>query len=137
MHKFNLVENAEDSLTYALVHIGPVNENSTGDWKRIIVNLAHVVELLVKEKLRQIHPAFVFASVDKYPSNTAFTVGAELAFARVQKIGNVEFTESEISAVNSVRAKRNEIEHFEFKICLLYTSPSPRDATLSRMPSSA
>ena len=25
----------------------------------------------------------------------------------------------------------------EFSICLLYTSPSPRDATLSRMPSSA
>ena len=25
----------------------------------------------------------------------------------------------------------------EFEICLLYTSPSPRDATLSRMPSSA
>ena len=25
----------------------------------------------------------------------------------------------------------------EYKICLLYTSPSPRDATLSRMPSSA
>ena len=29
--------------------------------------------------------------------------------------------------------------HFEeqYKPCLLYTSPSPRDATLSRMPSSA
>ena len=26
---------------------------------------------------------------------------------------------------------------FQFKGCLLYTSPSPRDATLSRMPSSA
>ena len=25
----------------------------------------------------------------------------------------------------------------EYKVCLLYTSPSPRDATLSRMPSSA
>ena len=25
----------------------------------------------------------------------------------------------------------------QFKCCLLYTSPSPRDATLSRMPSSA
>ena len=25
----------------------------------------------------------------------------------------------------------------EFNVCLLYTSPSPRDATLSRMPSSA
>ena len=28
-------------------------------------------------------------------------------------------------------------EHYLFKPCLLYTSPSPRDATLSRMPSSA
>ena len=31
-----------------------------------------------------------------------------------------------------------KIENFgEAKVCLLYTSPSPRDATLSRMPSSA
>ena len=29
------------------------------------------------------------------------------------------------------------ISHSELDICLLYTSPSPRDATLSRMPSSA
>ena len=27
--------------------------------------------------------------------------------------------------------------HLPFRLCLLYTSPSPRDATLSRMPSSA
>ena len=27
--------------------------------------------------------------------------------------------------------------HGKIKICLLYTSPSPRDATLTRMPSSA
>ena len=27
--------------------------------------------------------------------------------------------------------------HLDVYICLLYTSPSPRDATLSRMPSSA
>ena len=37
----------------------------------------------------------------------------------------------------------NEVEKLdydefkEFMSCLLYTSPSPRDATLSRMPSSA
>ena len=29
------------------------------------------------------------------------------------------------------------IKQAQHKICLLYTSPSPRDATLSRMPSSA
>ena len=28
-------------------------------------------------------------------------------------------------------------EYFDYIPCLLYTSPSPRDATLSRMPSSA
>ena len=27
--------------------------------------------------------------------------------------------------------------HFDYKICLLYTSPSPRDRSVSRMPSSA
>ena len=31
----------------------------------------------------------------------------------------------------------NAIRHEAGRICLLYTSPSPRDATLSRMPSSA
>ena len=31
----------------------------------------------------------------------------------------------------------NRLEQREGRVCLLYTSPSPRDATLSRMPSSA
>ena len=34
------------------------------------------------------------------------------------------------------RSERGE-RHMELMNCLLYTSPSPRDATLSRMPSSA
>ena len=29
------------------------------------------------------------------------------------------------------------IYHLDYNVCLLYTSPSPRDSTLSRMPSSA
>ena len=39
--------------------------------------------------------------------------------------------QSSSNSVNSRRSKKN------FNACLLYTSPSPRDATLSRMPSSA
>ena len=31
----------------------------------------------------------------------------------------------------------NILEELQYKICLLYTSPSPRDRTRSRMPSSA
>jgi hypothetical protein len=44
MHKFNLIENAQDSLKHALEHMGPVQTNGTGDWKRIIVDCAHVIE---------------------------------------------------------------------------------------------
>ena len=40
-----------------------------------------------------------------------------------------------ITINDMVNAQYNLLDHF--KICLLYTSPSPRDATLSRMPSSA
>ena len=35
------------------------------------------------------------------------------------------------------RKKLNELSFSEVKNCLLYTSPSPRDGLLSRMPSSA
>jgi len=40
-----------------------------------------------------------------------------------------------LEAAENRRAPR--IEWPEASVCLLYTSPSPRDATLSRMPSSA
>lgn len=116
MNKFNLIENANDSLKHAIEHMGPVSRNGIGDWKRIIVDFSHVVELLFKEKLRQIHPAFIYADIDKYPSNTPYTVGAELAFKRLQKIGNLQFSKEEISAISTARLKRNEIEHYEFLI---------------------
>lgn len=97
MHNFNLIENAVDSLIHAMEHMGPIRENRTGDWKRIIVDFAHVVELLFKEKLRQIHPALVFSDIDKYPSSGAHTVSSKLAFNRLQKIGKLKFTQIDIA----------------------------------------
>ena len=38
---------------------------------------------------------------------------------------------------NRLKKAESRLESLIFKDCLLYTSPSPRDATLSRMPSSA
>ena len=55
-------------------------------------------------------------------------------------INNLEYTVSELS--NSIkRIIEDNFDYIRIKAeigsCLLYTSPSPRDATLSRMPSSA
>ena len=37
----------------------------------------------------------------------------------------------------SKKSKKDPLDNIKDYNCLLYTSPSPRDATLSRMPSSA
>ena len=65
-------------------------------------------------------------------------------------INALEITENVYVATDSVLVKNNlkeitnnvvitKTEHISGtdRVCLLYTSPSPRDATLSRMPSSA
>ena len=47
-----------------------------------------------------------------------------------------EFKASRDKQNEILKAEQRELARQE-RICLLYTSPSPRDATLSRMPSSA
>lgn len=116
IHKFNLVENALDSFEHAIAHLTSVGSISPGDFKRVILDLSHVAELLFKERLRRIHPAFVLSNVDKYPSLAAFTVSAEEALRRLQKIGGVEFNSEDDSALKIIREKRNAIEHYEFEI---------------------
>ena len=115
-HKFNLIENAADSLVHALEHIGPVEKGGISDWKRVIRDLAHVIELLFKERLRAVHPAFVYADVDKYPSANPLTVSSERALKRLTSIANVSLSEQDAKFVEQIRKKRNEIEHFEFTI---------------------
>ena len=47
---------------------------------------------------------------------------------------NIEIPSEELTDLNTVG---DVIEYMKSKGCLLYTSPSPRDRTRSRMPSSA
>ena len=58
---------------------------------------------------------------------------SEIIITKLDQINFEAFQEYD----EGVKCYINSEELDKSKICLLYTSPSPRDATLSRMPSSA
>ena len=49
----------------------------------------------------------------------------------------VQLNEDELNIVNDIIDNNKSITFAQNNPCLLYTSPSPRDGLLSRMPSSA
>ena len=63
---------------------------------------------------------------------------------KVSKLGKVDgYAEyikenrSDVNAVVTSKSDTSQLPDGKYYICLLYTSPSPRDGLLSRMPSSA
>ena len=69
-------------------------------------------------------------------SGNVFTQGANLIVEGTSAADTVEVRQ----IGGNLRVLVNNFDHGQFALptgCLLYTSPSPRDATLSRMPSSA
>ena len=60
----------------------------------------------------------------------------EIAYVKPDRIRVNVKKENIIDVASFIRDELN-FDHAESVSCLLYTSPSPRDATLSRMPSSA
>ena len=55
----------------------------------------------------------------------------------ISKATQIAETERQFGLDVSVEDAIKELKFGLVEVCLLYTSPSPRDATLSRMPSSA
>ena len=64
---------------------------------------------------------------------TALAQVAELLAAFAAAVSSA----AQDSSASSSPTINEEVDALRAEICLLYTSPSPRDATLSRMPSSA
>ena len=69
----------------------------------------------------------------------SITPDAEKTMAYIARVSNPNNQDNEnYAGLLRYCIKHNHWSVFEQSyICLLYTSPSPRDATLSRMPSSA
>lgn len=119
--KFNLVQNARDSLIQAVdvladpESVSPAVERSA-IFKRSILCIAHCVELLLKERIRRIHPAFVWEKVDQYPSLEARTITVDTTLHRLERIGNIKLQDGDKKAILSLKKMRNAIEHYEFSI---------------------
>ena len=114
--KFDLLTNAKDSLKRAveLMAWGDLSSDHAR-LKHAIMNAAHAIELLLKERLRREHPAFIWQNVDKFRNLQAPTVNSEAAIGRLTSICNVEFTEIDRASVARLRATRNAIEHYEWQ----------------------
>ena len=111
--EFDLLTNANDSLDRALELITYGDrEHEARRLKQAVQAVAHAIELLLKERLRRLHPSLIWEQVDKYPNLNARTVGSELAASRLQNIGGVEFRRADLDLLRSLRATRNAIEHY-------------------------
>jgi len=119
--KFDLIENAKDSLSHAVEHLTKKEKLTASDLKRAILDVTHVVELILKERLRRIHPAFIWEHVDKYPSSTAQKVGTEKAITRLLNIEGIALSDDSKKTLAICRRIRNSIEHYEFEIELKKT----------------
>ena len=71
-------------------------------------------------------------AVEKYQTAAELATDAQLKSNAFHNLGNAHYSLEQFD--KSVDAYKNALR---LDSCLLYTSPSPRDATLSRMPSSA
>jgi hypothetical protein len=113
--QFDLLSNARDSLRRAVDLLAWDDFNSDhAKLKHSITNAAHAIELLLKERLRREHPAFIWQNVDKYGSLQALTVTPETAIGRLVTICNVTFSDTDKANLLALRTTRNAIEHYEW-----------------------
>ena len=89
------------------------------------------------QPISDIFSGLVFFPIWDRPFVIYLLVGSALFFTLVFLFPNIRYF---VTAINVVRGKYDNLEKTESDSkdgCLLYTSPSPRDPSISRMPSSA
>ncbi|MBI5462946.1 MAG: hypothetical protein HY941_12245 [Gammaproteobacteria bacterium] len=113
--EFDLLSNAIDSIQQAIDLLAWRDE--PGDARRLkqaVLAIAHGVELLLKERIRQVHPVLVWENVDKFPSLSARTVTVDTTLSRLEKIGGLRINEADCEMIRSLRDTRNAIEHYSW-----------------------
>ena len=113
--KFNLLENAKSSLRHAVTHLTNDDEITADDYKYAILDIVHSIELLFKEKLKRVHPAFIWKNIDRYPDKKEYTVTLDIAKNRLIRMAGVQFADKHTKNLEAIKKLRNEIEHYEFE----------------------
>ena len=109
-----------------------------------------LVSLSLMQKLSQKDPSFSWLGEMKPDQLNLKNLRDRLELTELAIKTGAPLTTSEVSILMGAKPGKSKIERGGLlaikvarnvwklsKLCLLYTSPSPRDATLSRMPSSA
>ena len=111
--EFTLIQNAFDSMERAIELLAWKDVSSDASrLKQAIQLIAHSIELLLKERLRRIHPSLIWEDVDKYPKLDARTVGVDRAIHRLEHVGGIFISTVDTKIIKSLRDTRNAIEHF-------------------------
>lgn len=113
---FDLVENAKESLDHAIEHYTNSSPSLPSDLKRVLLDITHVVELLLKERLSRINPSLIWKNVDQFPDERSETVSPDFAFKRLVKIGGLQLTENIKNVIEDATELRNRIIHFKFRL---------------------
>jgi hypothetical protein len=115
--EFNLIGNAQDSLEYAIDLLAYDFELTPSiKFKRAIQSISHGIELVLKERLRRIHPSLVWENVEKYPNLDSRTVTVDGAITRLVNIGGLVFHENDLKLLRSIKKTRNAIEHYAWSM---------------------
>lgn len=110
-HHLDLLNNSISYFREA-VSYAQRDTDDTDHWKFAILHVVQAMELAFKERLRRIHPAFIYESVDR-PGKTLSLRGA-LERLKNPQIGNIPIAEAEAAKIVKAFHLRSELTHFEF-----------------------
>ena len=110
-HQLDLLNN---SISYFREAVSYAQQDpiETNHWKFAIVHVVQAMELAFKERLRRIHPLFIYESVDK--AERTLSLKGALGRLRNARIGNVPISDSDSRKIEKAFDLRNELTHFEF-----------------------
>ncbi|WP_156397729.1 hypothetical protein [Rhizobium sp. Root1204] len=110
-HRLDLLKN---SISYFREAVSYAQQDTaeTSQWKFAILHVVQAMELAFKERLRRVHPVFIYESIDKSDK----TVSLRVAITRLRNpaIGNITITDSDKIKIEKAYDLRSQLTHFEF-----------------------